>query len=117
MESSGTPSRPDFETFYREHYLAEHSHPANAALHCVGVALGIGAAIVGAATATWWLVALFPVFHVVPGLLGHYLFERSAAVGNLRVTRSDFPLAWFVRANHRFAWRCLRHGTLSAAAH
>jgi hypothetical protein len=36
-----------------------------------------------------------------PGLIGHRLFDRDAEVGDLRITRSDYPLWWFIRANHR----------------
>jgi hypothetical protein len=50
---------------------------------------------------------LFPVVHAAPGLLGHRLFERDAVVGDLRVTRTDFPKAWFIAANHVLAWEVL----------
>jgi hypothetical protein len=35
-----------------------------------------------------------------PGLIGHRLFERNAAVGDVRVTRTEFPPWWFIAANH-----------------
>ena len=48
----------------------------------------------------WWML-LFPLVHVAPGLIGHRLFDRNEAVGDARVFRTDFPLWWFVVANHR----------------
>lgn len=93
-----------FDAFYRNHFLAEHRHPANVALHMVG-------AVTSAALLVWafaagqplWALA-FPVVHVVPGLVGHRLFERSAAVGDLRVGRTDFPLWWFIVGNYRLCF-------------
>jgi hypothetical protein len=89
-----------FRLFYVDHFRAEHQHPANVALHILGVVLS--AALVAASL---WrgqpLVALaYPVVHGAPGVLGHRLFERNAMVGDLRVTRDDFPLWWFIMANH-----------------
>jgi hypothetical protein len=50
------------------------------------------------------------VVHAVPGLLGHRLFERNAAVGDLRVTRQDHSPLWFIAANHRMSWELLTRG-------
>ena len=47
-----------------------------------------------------WLAFAYPVVHAAPGLAGHRLFERNAAVGDVRVLRRDFPMAWFVLGNH-----------------
>jgi hypothetical protein len=89
-----------FRHFYLNHFRAEHRHPANVALHLTGVLAG-GALAVAAVTASKpWLLLAYPVVHGAPGLLGHRLFERNTAVGDVRVTRSDFPLWWFMIANH-----------------
>lgn len=93
-----------FDTFYRDHFLAEHSHPANLALHVAG-AVGSALLVVWAlASAQPWWALTFPIAHVAPGLVGHRLFERSAAVGDLRVGRRDFPLWWFVAGNYRLCF-------------
>lgn len=97
----------EFDEFYRDHFLAEHRHPANIACHVVGT---IGSAgLIGAALtiiSPWWAL-LYPIAHIGPGLIGHRLFERDADVGDARVLRNDFPGHWFVRANHRMALRLI----------
>lgn len=99
--------RLSFEQFYREVFLAEHRHPINLALHVLGTltsaALVPGAWLLGAP----WLLLLYPVVHAAPGLVGHRLFERDPAVGDLRVTRKDHSPWWFVAANHRLTWELL----------
>ncbi len=89
-----------FRLFYVDHFRAEHRHPANVALHLLGVLLS-AALIVGV---LWrgqlWLALAYPFVHAAPGLLGHRLFERNAAVGDVRITRDDFPLWWFIVGNH-----------------
>ncbi len=87
---SSSGKRPRFRAFYRDHFLAGHRHPANIALHVVGTF--VSAAILAATfafSAPWWAL-LYPVVHAVPGLVGHRLFERIAAVGDVRVLRTDF---------------------------
>ena len=103
QETRNPPAqRVAFATFYRQHFLPEHQQPANVALHVLGT-LGGGAIAVAAlfAPAPWpWLALAWPLLHAVPGLVGHRLFERNAAVGDVRITRSDFPPHWFIAANH-----------------
>jgi hypothetical protein len=93
-----------FESFYRETFLPEHRHPANVAMHAIGVVGGLAllfwALISGP---PWWALA-WPVAHAAPGLIGHRLFERSETVGDLRVTRRDAPGWWFILGNHRMVW-------------
>jgi hypothetical protein len=45
--------------------------------------------------------------HVLPGLLGHRLFDRDKTIGDVRLTRTDYPLWWFLIANHIMAARVL----------
>jgi hypothetical protein len=101
-----------FSAFYATAYRSDHRHPANLALHIIGVIGGL--AVIGASLTIWplWTAIAFPFVHVLPGLLGHSLFDRDDAVGNLRLTRKDFPLWWFLAANHlmvmqvlTFRWR------------
>jgi hypothetical protein len=96
-----------FREFYRQHYLPEHRHPATVALHVAGTL--VSAAWVPAALLSPlpWLALLYPVVHAAPGLLAHRLFERNAEVGDLRITRTDFPKAWFIAANHVLTWRVI----------
>jgi hypothetical protein len=98
-----TPSRaqrPPFMTFYREVFLEEHTRPANVLAHMFGTFLGLAwlaaSLVVGP---IYWAIA-FPVVHALPGLIGHRVFERNAAVGDVRITRKDYPNAWFVLGNH-----------------
>jgi hypothetical protein len=102
------PDRPPFKIFYQDHYLAEHKVPANIALHLFGTiaAIGLLAAAALGAISPWWAFA-FPIVHAAPGLIGHRLFERNDAVGDVRVTRTDFPPHWFIAANHIFLVRML----------
>jgi hypothetical protein len=99
-------ARPNFSTFYRDHYLAEHQDKANVTMHAVGTIAGMMliAAVLLALISPWWALA-FPIVHAAPGLIGHRLFERNDAVGDVRVTRTDFPPHWFIAANHIFLWR------------
>ena len=97
-----------FADFYLEHFLPEHQQPLNVALHVAGTLAGLAWLPLTLLSAWPWLVLLFPVVHAVPGLLGHRLLERNAAIGDLRVLRSDFPRWWFIVANHRMTWDALR---------
>jgi hypothetical protein len=101
-------ARPDFATFYRDHYLPEHRHPANVALHVAGTVGAVGLTIWAVSSPLPWLALLFPVIHAAPGLIGHRLFERSATVGDVRVLRTDFPALWFIVANHRLTFETAR---------
>jgi len=99
--------RMSFNEFYATAYRADHQHPINLALHIIGVFAGLGA--VGASLTVWplWTIIGFPIAHVIPGLIGHRLFERDDALGDIRLTRTDFPLWWFLIANHLMAFRVL----------
>jgi hypothetical protein len=70
-------------------------------LHVLGVIGGIALLAYALLSARWYLALLWPVVHTVPGLIGHRLVERSEAVGDARITRTDFPLWWFIVGNHR----------------
>ena len=98
--SNPASSRPGFAEFYREHFRAEHQHPANVSLHVLGVLASAVWLVWAIGSSMPWLALAYPVVHAVPGLVGHRLFERNAAVGDVRVLRRDFPLAWFILANH-----------------
>jgi hypothetical protein len=105
----GMPANPTpFDHFYTEHFLAEHRHPANVAVHVAGTVLGLLWLPATLLSPLPWLVLLFPAVHALPGLLGHRLFERNAAVGDVRVLRRDFSALWFIAANHRMTWQLLR---------
>jgi hypothetical protein len=93
-------SQSSFMDFYREPYWEEHNVPMNLALHIFGTIAGV-ALLIASVTfiSPWWALA-FPVVHVVPGLIGHRLFERAEAVGDARIFRTDVPIWWFVVANH-----------------
>jgi hypothetical protein len=109
MNSDLLPNdRPGFRAFYREHFLAEHRHPSNVALHVFGTLASAAFVVAALASALPWLALLYPVVHAAPGLLGHRLFERNAAVGDVRVLRTDFSPLWFIAANHVLTFDLLR---------
>ena len=96
------------DQFYREHFLPEHRHRGNIALHVAGTLAGLVWLPLSLFSAWPASILLFPVVHAVPGLLGHRLWERNAAVGDVRVLRKDFPAWRFIIANHRLTWDLLR---------
>lgn len=89
-----------FTAFYQQHFLAEHRHPVNIALHVAGTIAGtLYVPLVLVYWPLYWLL-LYPVVHALPGLIGHRLFERNAVVGDVRVLRKDFSPLWFIAGNH-----------------
>jgi hypothetical protein len=100
MTAPAKPADIGFRRFYADHFRAEHTHPANVALHVAGTLAGLTLIAAGLTIISSWWILLFPAVHAAPGLVGHRLFERNAAVGDLRVTRTDFPGYWFIAANH-----------------
>jgi hypothetical protein len=101
-------TRIPFRDFYADHYLADHKHPANIALHAVGT-IGSAAFMAGALFSPMpWLALLYPVVHAAPGLIGHRLFDRNAELGDLRFVGGKFPNLWFIAANHVLTASLLR---------
>ena len=100
----------DFSGFYRHVFLPEHQEPLNIALHVFGTLASALFVIVMFIVGTPWLALLYPVIHAAPGLLGHRYFERSAEVGDLRVTRKDYSPLWFIAGNHRMSWELICRG-------
>jgi hypothetical protein len=111
--SNPAATNDNFHRFYRGAYLSEHQHPLTIALHVFGTLAGLIWLVAMPLIGLWYLVVLFPVVHAAPGLLAHRLVERNAAVGDLRVTRQDFPVWWFIIANHRLCWDLLRGKSLA----
>lgn len=108
--ASSTTSRLSSGAFYRDVFAGEHRHPLNVALHIFGVVASAGLVVYAVWSGMYLLALLYPVVHAAPGLIGHRLFERNAAVGDLRITRGDFPLWWFIVGNHVMAWNVLFGG-------
>jgi hypothetical protein len=102
-----------FNSFYEGSFLAEHQHPLTIVLHVFGTLAGLAWLVVMPLMGFWYLVVLFPAVHGIPGLIAHRLVERNHAVGDLRVTRKDFPIWWFIAANHRMTWNLVRGRSLS----
>jgi hypothetical protein len=98
--------RRTFSEFYHSVYLPEHSLPKNRMAHHIGTLLGTVYVIYSAFLLPYLYLLLFPVVHALPGLVGHFFFERNEKVGNLRVGRRDFPLWWFILGNYRLFWEC-----------
>jgi hypothetical protein len=96
-----------FSEFYKTVYRTDHRHPINLALHIIGVFAGIGVIVASLTIWPLWALIGFPIAHVAPGLIGHRFFDRDTSLGDLRVTRTDYPLWWFLIANHLMAARVL----------
>jgi hypothetical protein len=105
--SERAPFFSQFDLFYHDHFVREHRQPMNIAFHVAGVLGSTAFLLFALVRSAPWLALLYPVIHALPGLLGHRLFERSAPLGDLRITRKDFPMTWFILANHRLAWSVL----------
>jgi hypothetical protein len=110
MHPTAQESAPNFDTFYKTVFRAEHLHPLNVALHVLGSVAGLVWLVATPLIGMWVLVLLFPLVHAVPGLIGHRFLERNAAVGDIRVTRTDYSPLWFIAANHRMTWELLTRG-------
>ena len=104
MKQANTSS---FSDFYRDAYWAEHKVPINLAMHMLGTIAGV-LLVVASLTfiSPWWALA-FPIVHVAPGLIGHRIFERTEAVGDARIFRTDVPGWWFIAANHLMTARMI----------
>jgi hypothetical protein len=105
------PALGTFWDFYRHAYRDEHKVPINIAIHMAGTIAGVLLLVASfTVISTWWALA-FPVVHVVPGLIGHRLFERAEDIGDARIFRTDLPAWWFILANHmmtaRMLWTCV----------
>jgi hypothetical protein len=99
-----------FKGFYKEVFLAEHRNPANVALHVFGTILGVIFVCAVLLLGFPWLALVFPAVHAVPGLIGHRMFERNSAVGDIRVTRKDYSPLWFIAGNHLMTLELLLRG-------
>jgi hypothetical protein len=99
-----------FRTFYQTVFLIEHQQPANIAMHMLGTAFGIALLAYVTISGIYWYALLFPLLHAAPGLLGHRLFERNSEVGDVRITRTDYPMYWFILGNHVMTWQFIFKG-------
>jgi|GWRWMinimDraft_16_1066024.scaffolds.fasta_scaffold39426_2 hypothetical protein len=99
-----------FRDFYRTVFLAEHRNPKNVALHVLGTVLSGVFLVTVILLGVPWLALAYPVVHAAPGLLGHRLFERNSAVGDVRITRKDYSPLWFIAGNHLMTTELLLKG-------
>jgi hypothetical protein len=114
MSLPATPENTiDFDNFYERVFLPEHKHPLNIALHVFGTLAGLAWLVATPLMGAPLLALLFPVVHALPGLIGHRMVERNAAVGDVRVTRKDHSPLRFIAANHRMTWELFTRGTLA----
>ena len=87
-----------FEDFW-PHYLGEHLHPKNRALHFMGTTLVYGIAALGLVQSPRWLV-LAPLVGYGFAWVGHFLVERN------RPATFTYPL-WSLRGDFRMHARML----------
>jgi hypothetical protein len=107
MATINTGNNATYSDFYKNTFLPEHIHRVTIATHVFGTLLGIFWLVACTALGHYFWLLLFPIVHAVPGLIGHRIAERNAEVGDVRVTRKDFPLWWFIRANHQMTWNLM----------
>lgn len=93
-----------FEEFW-PHYLGEHRHPVNRALHFTGTSLVYVIAAVAIARSPW-LLLLAPVVGYGFAWVGHFVVERN------RPATFTYPL-WSLRGDFRMHARMLT-GRLAA---
>jgi hypothetical protein len=93
-------TRSNFIEFYRGAYADDHATWPNRALHLFGTFSGLTLIIASFTVIPLHWALAFPVVHAVPGLIGHRLFERNAALGDVRVFSGAYPSWWFMVANH-----------------
>jgi len=69
----------EFETFdeFWPHYVGEHRHPVNRALHYTGTALALGSLATGCVTFNPVLVVAAPVIGYGFSWAGHFLLEGN----------------------------------------
>lgn len=96
-----------FLTFYYETFLFEHQNRSNRYFHYFGVYLSLCVIPVCIHFSNPFVLLAYLPIHGVPGLLGHYLFEKNKDVGDLRVNRKDYPIYWFIAANNLMAFQAL----------
>lgn len=63
-------------TDYWDVFVLKHRHPANVALHLLGVVIFYGLIVAAIVTRNFWLLLALPLSQLV-GLVGHALFEPS----------------------------------------
>ncbi len=100
----------NYQNFYRTVFLAEHRSTIAIATHVFGTLLGILWLVFAIVSKDYWFCLLFPIVHAAPGLIGHRIAERNPEVGDIRITRKDFPLWWFIVGNHQMSWELISKG-------
>ena len=84
--------------FYHGAYADDHATWPNRALHLFGTFSGLALIIASITVIPVYCVLAFPIVHAVPGLIGHRLFERNAALGDVRVFSGTHPSAMAMSA-------------------
>lgn len=68
--------RETFQDFWPR-YLADHSHPANRALHYVGSLAAFAALLLAAIIGDWRIALAAPLLGYGPAWVGHFFIERN----------------------------------------
>ncbi len=97
----------NFLQFYRNTFLLEHKNRLNRLFHYFGVYLSLALFPLSLYFMNGFILIAYLPLHGLPGLIGHYFFERSHQVGNVRITRKDYPIYWFIIANNLMAFQAL----------
>jgi hypothetical protein len=94
--------RSSFEEFWPD-YVAQHAHPANRALHFMGISLALAtvAAVVTVGTPQWLLLVPLAVYG--PAWVGHFFVEGNRPLTfrhpwwSLRANLRMYRLMWMAR--------------------
>jgi hypothetical protein len=89
-----------FEEFW-PHYLSEHSHPLNRALHFAGTTVALGCAALGLATMNPFMLPAALAAGYGPAWIGHFMVEKN------RPATFTYPL-WSFRGDFKMyalTWR------------
>ncbi len=89
-----------FKNFYNDVFLPEHQNTFTVFFHVLGTLMGLLLFPVTIFLISPFWILSFPIVHGLPGILAHKFFERNEKVGDLRINRKDYPLLWFIFANH-----------------
>jgi hypothetical protein len=99
--------RGSFKQFYNGAYRDDHATMGNRVFHIAGTLAGLALIAVSLTVVSLWWALAFPIVHAVPGLVGHRLFERNSALGDIRVFQGKYPGHWYMLANHMMTGRAL----------
>ena len=86
----------DFDTFYRDYFLAGHRHKYTKLCHFLAIGLALASGIVFFATFNWIYLALAVFVGYALSIVSHYIFEKN------KPATYDYPVYSFFSAFRMF---------------